>query len=62
MRFALLLIPFALVGCGGEKPADVSGTVTLADGSPLPEGEIIFEAADNSKTPRPRRSRTASTP
>jgi hypothetical protein len=39
-----------LCGCGGEKPADVSGTV-LVDGKPLPDGEIIFEAADGSKAP-----------
>ena len=53
MRRALVLLPFALAvlaGCGGEKPADVSGTV-LMDGAPLPEGEIIFVAADNGKTP-----------
>ena len=37
-------------GCGGESPADVSGTVKV-DGLLLPEGEIIFEAADGSKTP-----------
>jgi hypothetical protein len=37
-------------GCGGESPADVSGSVVV-DGKPLPEGEIIFEAADGSKTP-----------
>lgn len=37
-------------GCGGEQPADVSGTV-LMDGKPLPEGEIVFEAADGAKTP-----------
>jgi len=55
MRPALLVVfPFAflvLVGCGGEKPAEVSGTVLLDDGAPLPEGEIIFLAADNSKSP-----------
>lgn len=39
-----------LAGCGGESEADVSGTV-LIDGTPVPEGEIIFEAADGSKTP-----------
>lgn len=51
MRFALLLFPLGVVGCGGEQPADVSGTVVLTDGTPLPEGEIIFEAADKGKTP-----------
>ena len=54
MRSAFLVVlPFALValvGCGGEKPAEVSGTVSM-DGTPLPEGEILFLAADNSKTP-----------
>ncbi len=39
------------LGCSSlESPADVSGTV-LIDGVPLTEGEIIFEASDNSKTP-----------
>ena len=37
-------------GCGAESPADVSGTI-LVDDKPLPDGEIIFEAADGSKTP-----------
>ena len=38
-------------GCAtSESPAEVSGTV-LMDGKPMPEGEIIFEATDNSKTP-----------
>lgn len=49
----LLTLAFALVmlaGCGGEPQAEVSGTVT-SNGSPLPEGEIIFEAADGSTTP-----------
>ena len=53
MRIAFVLVPFALallVGCGGEQPADVSGTV-LVDGVPLPDGEIIFVAADDLKTP-----------
>ena len=45
---ALALFPLA--GCGGEQPAEVSGTV-LIDGKPLPEGEIIFEPADGVKTP-----------
>lgn len=39
-----------LAGCGGESEADVSGTV-LIDGTPVPEGEIIFEAVDGAKTP-----------
>jgi hypothetical protein len=39
-----------LAGCGGEQPAEVTGTVKM-DGKPLAEGEIIFEAADASKTP-----------
>ena len=37
-------------GCGGESLADVSGTI-LVDDKPLPDGEIIFEAADGSMTP-----------
>ena len=41
----------AAAGCGTtETPAEVSGTV-LMDGQPLPDGEIIFEAADNAKAP-----------
>ncbi len=39
-----------LVGCAGEREAEVSGSVNI-DGKPLPEGEIIFEASDGSKTP-----------
>ncbi len=41
-----------VIGCGsgGETPADVSGTVMM-DGQPLKEGDIVFEASDNSKTP-----------
>jgi hypothetical protein len=35
----LILLPFALVGCGGK--GNVSGTVTL-DGKPLPAGKISF--------------------
>lgn len=54
MRCALFVVlPLALValvGCGGEKPSEVSGTV-LMDGAPLPEGEILFLAVDNSKSP-----------
>jgi hypothetical protein len=47
---ALMLGAPLFAGCGGEQLADVSGTVKI-DGKPLPEGEIIFEAADGSKTP-----------
>ena len=53
MRAAFVLVPLALAfvaGCGGEQPADVSGTV-LVDGVPLADGEIIFVAADDRKTP-----------
>jgi len=53
MRLFPVLAGFVILcagGCGGESPADVSGTV-LVDGKPLPEGEIVFEAADGSKTP-----------
>lgn len=38
-----------LAGCG-DRLAEVSGTVKI-DGQPLEEGEIIFEEADQSKTP-----------
>ena len=41
---------FLFTGCGGESPADVTGTVKV-DGQPLAEGEIIFEAADGTTTP-----------
>ena len=44
----LLLIS---LGCNSaETPAEVSGTVLLGS-EPLAEGEIIFEALDNSKAP-----------
>ena len=49
--FACLLILLGSLGCNSaEAPADVSGTVMM-DGVPLAEGEIIFVASDNSKTP-----------
>jgi hypothetical protein len=41
----------AIAGCGGDGLADVTGTVTI-DGAPLAEGDIIFEAADQSSTPQ----------
>jgi hypothetical protein len=44
-----VLCPAVVSGCG-DGLAEVSGTV-LIDGRPLPEGEIIFEEADRSKTP-----------
>lgn len=38
-------------GCGpSDQPATVAGTV-LMDGQPLPEGEILFEAADKKLAP-----------
>jgi hypothetical protein len=48
LGFGAALILFS--GCGGEPATEVSGTV-LIDNKPLPEGEIIFEAADGLKTP-----------
>ena len=46
---ALMLL--SSLGCNSaDTPADVSGTV-LMDGVPLTDGEIIFEASDNGKTP-----------
>lgn len=50
MALGFLSLLIGLTGCTGEKPAMVSGTV-LMDGAPLAEGEIIFVAADNAKTP-----------
>lgn len=53
-RWSAVLVAGAVLafagGCGGESPADVSGTVTM-DGRPLAEGDIIFEAAEGGKTP-----------
>jgi hypothetical protein len=50
---AALLLGAALLvlasGCG-SSPSEVTGTV-MVDGKPLPEGEIIFEAADSKTTP-----------
>lgn len=47
--FSLLLL--ISLGCNSaETPAEVSGTVLLGS-EPLAEGEIIFEALDNSKAP-----------
>lgn len=47
---AAAALVLAAAGCGGEAPARVTGSVTI-DGRPLPEGEIVFEAADGKKTP-----------
>lgn len=49
MAALVAALPF-LTGCSGERPAEVTGMVKV-DGKPLPEGEIIFESADGSKTP-----------
>jgi hypothetical protein len=38
------LAALALAGCAGKYP--VRGTVTLADGSPLPKGLVVFERVD----------------
>jgi hypothetical protein len=45
-----LLISLVAVGCGDDGFTEVSGSVTL-DGAPLPEGEILFIAPDNSSSP-----------
>lgn len=50
VTFLMAGLLLMVVGCLGDGLADVSGTVTM-DGQPLKEGEIIFEAADNSTTP-----------
>jgi len=45
------LLFFVSLGCNSaETPAEVSGTVLLGS-EPLAEGEIIFEALDNSTAP-----------
>ncbi|HEY1187328.1 MAG TPA: hypothetical protein VGE74_06700 [Gemmata sp.] len=46
---AVVLLVF-VSGCGGAKPAEVSGTVTF-DGKPVADGDIIFESPDGSVTP-----------
>jgi len=47
--YSLLLL--ISLGCNSaETPAEVSGTVLLGS-EPLAQGEIIFEALDNSKAP-----------
>jgi len=52
MRFTVALsVVVVALGCNSEpKQSEVSGTV-LIDGLPLSDGEIIFEAIDNSTTP-----------
>ena len=50
LALALVLALPLLAGCSGEQLAEVTGTVKI-DGKPLPEGEIIFEAADGNTTP-----------
>jgi len=45
LRTILYLLPLVIVvGCGGDA-AKVTGTVTLADGTPLTAGRITFESA-----------------
>lgn len=47
VSFAMLV---ALAGCSGDKLGTVSGTVKVDD-ELLADGEIIFVAADNNKSP-----------
>lgn len=52
-RFSVVAVTLGALlcaGCGAEQLADVTGTIKI-DGKPLPEGEIIFEAADGTKIP-----------
>jgi len=45
LRTILYLLPLVIVvGCGGDA-AKVTGTVTLADGTPLTSGLVTFESA-----------------
>jgi len=46
---AVALVLF-VSGCGGEKLAEVRGTVTF-DGNSIADGDIIFESPDGSTTP-----------
>lgn len=43
--FALLAVSAALIGCGGEEQATVTGSVKL-NGEPLKDGTITFVPAD----------------
>jgi hypothetical protein len=53
MRFfhLILLVLLAVLGCGPASPKryPVSGSVTLADGSLLPEGKIAFMTTDGAQ-------------
>ena len=51
LRYLVLLALFCALGCGGEKVASVSGTVTL-DGKPLPNAAVTFQpVGEGSLTP-----------
>lgn len=43
-RFFTILLAAVFAGCGGSRMT-VEGTVTF-DGQPIPEGSIVFDAAD----------------
>jgi hypothetical protein len=51
-RIPFLLLPLALllVGCG-KKPNEVKGTVTFADGQPVPLAKIFFVGAEGKTSP-----------
>jgi hypothetical protein len=53
LRFLLIMgLTLPLVGCGDGKPPkySLSGTVTF-EGKPVPEGSIMFQAADKRTAP-----------
>lgn len=51
-RLFALVLPLALLGCGGTKVAPVSGTITL-DGKPLPKVYVNFQPIGTANNPNP---------